>query len=148
MAHSCGFAFLIPPSRLRRATVPQCGIVNPHLRTVPPLAARCSVAAHCASLRVLATPALRASDVRPSLAHWAYYGLFPPQAAAFVRPPPVSAEILWISGRGNCKEAIFALENGIFRRKNRPAPAGHAAGDDFTARGLRLSRALLGFWTA
>ena len=45
-------------------------------------------------------------------------------------PPPVSAEILWISGRGNCKEAIFALENGIFRRKNRPAPAVHAAGDD------------------
>ena len=33
-----------------------------------------------------------------------------------MRPPPVSAEILWISGRGNCKEAIFALENGIFRR--------------------------------
>ena len=45
-------------------------------------------------------------------------------------PLPVSAEILWISGRGNCKEAIFALENGIFRRKNRPAPAVHAAGDD------------------
>ena len=33
-----------------------------------------------------------------------------------MRPPPVSAKILWISGRGNCKEAIFALENGIFRR--------------------------------
>ena len=47
-----------------------------------------------------------------------------------MRPSPVSAEILWISGRGNCKEAIFALENGIFRRKNRPAPAVHAAGDD------------------
>ena len=78
--------------------------------------ARCSVAAHCASLRVLATPALQASDVRSSLAHWAYYGLFPPQAAAFVRPPPVSAKILRIFGRGNCKEAIFALENGIFRR--------------------------------
>ena len=162
--------------------------------------ARCSVAAHCASLRVLATPALRASAARKlvcssplcpqfaivalpryrlqvsrlsvqhgrsasfasslaalpaslgssaaiapsirngrpaapyglqySLAHWAYYGLFPPQAAAFVRPSPVSAEILWISGRGNCKEAIFALENGIFRRKNRPVPAVHAAGDD------------------
>ena len=45
-------------------------------------------------------------------------------------PPPVSAKILRISGRGNCKEAIFALENGIFRRKNRPVPAGHAAGDD------------------
>ena len=95
-----------------------------------PSAVRCSVAAHCASLRVLATPALRASDVRPSLAHWAYYGLFPPQAAAFVRPPPVSAKILRIFGRGNCKEAIFALENGIFRRKNRPVPAVHAAGDD------------------
>ena len=26
-------------------------------------------------------------------------------------PPPVSAEILRISGRRNCKEAIFALEN-------------------------------------
>ena len=56
--------------------------------------------------------------------------------AAFVRPPPlpppqaVSAKILRISGRGNCKETIFALENGIFRRKNRPAPAVHAAGDD------------------
>ena len=32
-------------------------MVVPHLRTVPPLAARCSVAAHCASLRVLDTPA-------------------------------------------------------------------------------------------
>ena len=35
-------------------------MVVPHLRTVPPLAARCSVSAHCASLRVLATSALRA----------------------------------------------------------------------------------------
>ena len=70
--------------------------------------------------------------------HWAYYGLFPPQAAAFARPSPVSAKILRISGRGNCKETIFALENGIFRRKNRPVPAVHAAGDDFNARGLRF----------
>ena len=31
-------------------------------------------------------------------------------------PLPVSAKILRIFGRGNCKEAIFALENGIFRR--------------------------------
>ena len=30
--------------------------------------------------------------------------------------PPVSAKILRIFGRGNCKETIFALENGIFRR--------------------------------
>ena len=39
---------------------PQFGMVVPHLRTVPPLAARCSVAAHCALLRVLTTSALRA----------------------------------------------------------------------------------------
>ena len=54
-------------------------------------------------------------------------------------PPPVSAKILRIFGRGNCKEAIFALKNGIFRRKNRPVPAVHAAGDDCTAKGLRSS---------
>ena len=108
--------------------------------------ARCSVAAHCASLRVLATPALRASDVRSSLAHWAYYGLFPPQAAAFVRPPPVSAKILRIFGRGNCKETIFALENEIFHRKNRSVPAVHAAGYDCTAKGLPPSRLSPGFF--
>ena len=45
-------------------------------------------------------------------------------------PPPVSAKILRIFGRGNCKEAIFALKNGIFLHKNRPVPAVHAAGDD------------------
>ena len=38
-------------------------------------------------------------------------------------PPPVSAKILRIFGRGNCKEAIFALENGIFRRGVFRAPA-------------------------
>ena len=38
------------------------------------------------------------------------------QAPPPLPPLPVSAEILRISGRGNCKEAIFALENGIFRR--------------------------------
>ena len=54
-------------------------------------------------------------------------------------PLPVSAKILRIFGRGNCKEAIFALKNGIFRRKNRPVPAVHAAGDDCTAKGLRSS---------
>ena len=85
------------------------------------------------------------------------------------RPPlPVSAEILRISGRGNCKEAIFALGNGISRRKNRPVPDVHgrfcrffkssksvgfsrlenpmgfqpAAGNDLSAKGLRPSRAL------
>ena len=38
-------------------------------------------------------------------------------------PLPVSAKILRIFGRGNCKEAIFALENGIFRRGVLRAPA-------------------------
>ena len=64
-----------------------------------------------------------------SLAHWAYFALLRPLGARFVRPPPlpppqpVSAEILRISGRGNCKETIFALENGIFRRGVLRAPA-------------------------
>ena len=75
------------------------------------------------------------SGLQCSLAHWAYFALLRPQGARFVRPPPlpplpVSAKILRIFGRGNCKEAIFALKNGIFRRKNRSAPAVHAAGDD------------------
>ena len=39
-------------------------------------------------------------------------------------------KIFQISGRKNCKETIFALENEIFLRKNRPVPAVHAAGHD------------------
>ena len=54
------------------------------------------------------------------------------------RPPsPVFAKILRISGRKNCRETIFALENGIFRRKNRFVPTVHAAGHDW-----RLERVL------
>ena len=45
-------------------------------------------------------------------------------------PLPVFAEIFQISGRKNRKETIFALENGIFRRKNPPVPTVHAAGHD------------------
>ena len=109
-------------------TDPQFSMVVPHLRTALACFAHRARASCASSIRNgrLAAP----GGLQYSLAHWAYYGLFPPQAAAFVRPSPVSAEILWISGRGNCKEAIFALENGIFRRKNRPVPAVHAAGDD------------------
>ena len=44
--------------------------------------------------------------------------------------PTSFAEIFQISGRKNCKETIFALENGIFRRKNPPVPTVHAAGHD------------------
>ena len=101
------------------ASYPQFAMVVPHLRTVPPLAARCSVAAHCASLRVLATSALRASDVRkltrgsPCFTgliggycshwlrrlfrpHWAYFGLFRALRAAFVRPTGCAASFALI----------------------------------------------------
>ena len=42
----------------------------------------------------------------------------------------VFAKILQIFGRKNCRETIFALENEIFCRKNRPVPTVHAAGHD------------------
>ena len=138
--------------------------------------ARCSVAAHCASLRVLATPALRASDVRPSLAHWAYYGLFPPQAAAFVRPLQFPLKsygfpgaetakkrfLLWkmgFSAAAYCESMHPSIQHGrptalagslaalpASLGLLRPASAVHAAGDDFNARGLRPSRALPWFF--
>ena len=77
------------------------------------------MAAHCALLRVLATPALRASDVRkltrgaPCFTgliggycshwlrrlfrpHWAYYGLFRALRAAFVRPTGCAASFALI----------------------------------------------------
>ena len=62
---------------------------------------------------------------------------------AFGPLPPVPAEILRISGRGSWKETIFVLGSEISRRKNRPAPAVHAAGDGYSAKGLRPSRAPL-----
>ena len=68
------------------------------------------------------------------------------QAPPPLPPLPVFAEIFQISGRKNCKVTIFALENEIFRHKNRPAPAVHAAGLDSNSRGLRPSRALRGFF--
>ena len=97
--------------------------------------ARCSAPADFASLRVLGAPAAsRPPTLASSLVVLpASLGLLRPvsrTARGLRAPPPVSAKILRIFGRGNCKEAIFALENGIFRRKNRPVPAVHAAGDD------------------
>ena len=68
------------------ASYPQFAMVVPHLRTVPPLAARCSVAAHCASLRVLATSALRASDVRKLTRGFpCLTGVFVPACASLAR---------------------------------------------------------------
>ena len=45
-------------------------------------------------------------------------------------PLQILLGFLEIPGRKICKVTIFALENEIFRRKNRPAPAVHAAGHD------------------
>ena len=53
------------------------------------------------------------------------------QAPPPLPPPPVFAKILRISGRKNCRETIFALENEIFHRENRPVPTVHAAGHDW-----------------
>ena len=91
--------------------------------------------------RLLAKLAVSACQKRFLTSWWTREQAPPP-----LPPLPVFAEILRISGRENCKETIFALENGILRRKNPPAPAVHAAGYDLYSRGLWPSRALLGFF--
>ena len=81
------------------------------------------------------------------------------QAPPPLPPSPVSAKNRRFFGRGACKETLFSLENGIFRRKNRPVPTLYICTaflmekrqqvEPGTARskGLRPSRALLGFLT-
>ena len=80
------------------------------------------------------------------------------QAPPPLPPSPVSAKNQRFFGRGACKETIFSLENGIFRRKNRPVPTLYICTaflmekrqqvEPGTARskGLRPSRALRGFF--
>ena len=80
------------------------------------------------------------------------------QAPPPLPPSPVSAKNQRFFGRGDCKETIFSLENGIFRRKNRPVPTLYICTaflmekrqqvEPGTARskGLRPSRALRGFF--
>lgn len=46
-------------------------------------------------------------------------------------PSPVFAKVFQIFGRKSCKETFFALQNGIFHRKERSAPTVHAAGHDW-----------------
>ena len=121
-------------------------MVVPHLRTA--LAFGGAVFRGCAlrfasCARHSSPSGLRCSQAhsRRSLLHWAHRRLLQPLAApplspslgllrpvsrtarGLRAPPPVSAKILRIFGRGNCKEAIFALENGIFRRGVLRAPA-------------------------
>ena len=52
------------------------------------------------------------------------------QAPPPLLPSPVFAKVFQTSWRKNCKETIFTQENGIFRRKNRPASTVHATGHD------------------
>ena len=135
LAHWAYFALLRPQgARFVRPPPlphPQFAMVVLHLRTVPSSAARCFASADFASLCVLEASAASRPPMKAELP--CLLGLLRPVSATgggLRAPPPVSAKILRIFGRGNCKEAIFALENGIFRRKNRPVPAVHAAGDD------------------
>ena len=96
---------------------PQFAMVVLHLRTVPPSAARCFASADFASLCVLEASAASRPPMKAELP--CLLGLLRPASATgggLRAPPPVSAKILRIFERGNCKEAIFALENGIFRR--------------------------------
>ena len=95
-----------------------------HLRTVPSSAARCFASADFASLCVLEASAASRPPMKAELP--CLLGLLRPASATgggLRAPPPVSAKILRIFERGNCKEAIFALENGIFRRGVLRAPA-------------------------
>ena len=106
--------------------------------------ARCSVAAHCALLRVLATPALRASDVRkltrgaPCFTglidgycshwlrrlfrpHWAYFALLRAQRARFVRPLGLKGSLLdSATTAGSCPAKSLLFPEGkreVARRK-------------------------------
>ena len=53
----CSRKWDFPPRRIASPCTPQFSMVVPRLRTVPPLAARCSAPADFASLRVLGAPA-------------------------------------------------------------------------------------------
>ena len=107
--------------------------------------ARCSVAAHCALLRVLATPALRASDVRkltrgaPCFTglidgycshwlrrlfrpHWAYFALLRAQRARFVRPLGLKGSLLdSATTAGSCPAKSLLFPEGK-RGARRPPP--------------------------
>ena len=76
--------------------------------------------------------------LRPSRAH--------PEAEGTDSPPhhpfSDSAEILRISGRGICKEAIFSPGGKPPLRKNQRVSTAHVAGNDWKSRGFTPSRAL------
>ena len=80
--------------------------------------------------------------LRPSRAH--------PGAERTDSPPhhpfSDSAEILRISGRGICKEAIFSPGGKPPLRKNQRVSTAHVAGNDWKSRGFTPSRALPRGW--
>ena len=124
------------------------------LRTVSPTAAQCSGAAHCVCsrlqpLRGLQRPAFgagmhfypqfaivdphRTQSVLVALvAHWAYFGLFPPQAAASVRPAKNARNdvhavisdlsfVLPILCQGSVRSPAFSLAGGCALLKGKIA---------------------------
>ena len=86
----------------------------------------------CGALRAvpqfsMVVPLRSQARLRHSLLHWAYYGLFRAQRAASVRPSPLHPF------GASTATACFAPLRAAFVR-----PAVHAAGDDYTAKGLPL----------
>ena len=135
----------------RRSSVPLGArfVCSPLQPFGPPMCAKRTSGPPTSQFSMVA-PHRSQAHLRRSLLHWAHRRLLQPQFAMVVllrptacstplliglttacfahcaRPscaPPVSAKILRIFGRGNCKEAIFALENGIFRHGVLRAPA-------------------------
>ena len=107
--------------------------------------ARCSVAAHCASLRVLATPALRASDCAPPCADaCAVFRVFAPLSPSAARCSGV-ADALWACPRASSRFAAFdcALRVLAPPAASRPPTASDRDGNAF----LRFAPTLNSAWS-
>ena len=92
-------------------------------RTVPSSVARCFASADFASLCVLEASAASRPPMKAVLP--CLLGLLRPASATgggLRAPPPVSAKILRIFGRGNCKEAILLWKMGFSSAKIAPSP--------------------------
>ena len=78
----------------------------------------------------MVAPLRSQARLRLSLAYWAYYGLLPPLAAAFVRPYQFPLKSYGFPGAETARKRFLLWKMGFSGAKNRPAPAVHAAGDD------------------
>src|SRR5699024_6605213 len=81
--------------------------------------------------------------LRLSLAYWAYYGLLPPLAAAFVRPYQFPLKSYGFPGAETARKRFLLWKMRFSDAKISPASAAQVAGDDFSARGPKPSRALI-----